>query len=167
MYCRKKVLPKNLFLYRHFAMANCCRYCFIKFDISMDYISSGKAHGNTHKEKQMKAYRSTLQSQREISDIEKPKSAYETLRKPTGKAAAAAALTNNYLQAVYARQAVSSQITLVDSNRDELIRVIIKSKKPKNKKYQFSLQILNSVMLLDFVFCLILQNALSKSLFNF
>ena len=63
----------------------------------MDYISSGKAHGNTHKEKQMKAYRSTLQSQREISDIEKPKSAYETLRKPIGKAAAAAALTNNYL----------------------------------------------------------------------
>ena len=143
----------------------------------MDYISSGKAHGNTHKEKQMKAYRSTLQSQREISDIEKPKSAYETLRKPTGKAAAAAALTNNYLQAVYARQAVSSQITLVDSNRDELIRVIIKSKKPSEiylqevkvlqKEYQFSLQILNSVILLDFVFCLILQNALSKSLFNF
>ena len=59
------------------------------------------------------------------------------------------------------------QITLVDSNRDELIRVIIKSKKPKNKKYQFSLQILNSVILLDFVFCLILQNTLSKSLFNF
>ena len=69
------------------------------------------------------------------------------------------------------------QITLVDSNRDELIRVIIKSKKPSEiylqevkvlqKEYQFSLQILNSVILLDFVFCLILQNALSKSLFNF
>ena len=69
------------------------------------------------------------------------------------------------------------QITLVDSNRDELIRVIIKSKKPSEiylqevkvlqKEYQFSLQILNSVILLDFVFGLILQNALSKSLFNF
>ena len=69
------------------------------------------------------------------------------------------------------------QITLVDSNRDELIRVIIKSKKPSEiylqevkvlqKEYQFSLHILNSVILLDFVFCLILQNALSKSLFNF
>ena len=54
----------------------------------MDYIPSGKPHGNTQKEKQMKSYRktykSTLQSLREISDIKKPKSVYETVRKSIG-----------------------------------------------------------------------------------
>ena len=77
---------------REFTKINCCSYCFIKFDISLDYVPYGKPHGNTQKEKPMKAYRKTykrtLQSLREISDIEKPKSAtekpkspYETVRK--------------------------------------------------------------------------------------
>ena len=100
----------------------------------MDYIPSGKPHENTQKEKQMKGYiktyKSTLQSLREISDIEKPKSAYETVRKPIGKVATAAGLPKNYRQAVYARQAVSSQFKSVDDNGDELMRTIYSCKKP-------------------------------------
>ena len=65
----------------------------------MDYIPSGKRHGNTQKEKQMKAYRktykSTLQSIKETSHIEKPKLAYETVRKSIGKVATTAALPKN------------------------------------------------------------------------
>ena len=43
-----------------------------------------------------KTYKSTLQSLREISDIKKPKSAYETVRKPIDKEATIAALPKNY-----------------------------------------------------------------------
>ena len=100
----------------------------------MDYIPSGKPHGNTQKEKQMKAYRKTskitIQSLRKIWDIEKPKSAYETVRKSIVKVAATAALPKNYRQAVYAKQTVSSQFKSVDGNRDELIRAIYSCKKP-------------------------------------
>ena len=100
----------------------------------MDYIPSGKPHENTQKEKQMKGYiktyKSTLQSLREISDIEKPKSAYETVRKSIGKVATAAGLPKKYRQAVYARQTVSSQFKSVDDNRDELMRAIYSCKKP-------------------------------------
>ena len=43
-----------------------------------------------------KTYKSTLKSLREISDIKKPKSAYETVRKPIDKEATIAALPKNY-----------------------------------------------------------------------
>ena len=129
----QKLLSEDYFFYRDFAKINCYRYCFIKFDICTDYIPAEKPHGNKQKEKQMRAYRkpykSTLQSLREISDIEKSKSAYEAVRKSIGKLATTAALPKNYQQAVYAGQAVSSQFKSVNGNRDELMRTIFRCKK--------------------------------------
>ena len=120
----------------------------------------------------IKTYKRTLQSLRETSDIEKPKSAYETVRKSFAKVATAVALLKNYRQVVYARQAVSSQSKVVDSIRYELMRATVKNQarilcgrfRVLQKEYQFLLHILKSMTLSDFVFCLILQNALRYQL---
>ena len=107
------------YLYKYVSRRWCKKYCqktFFCTEILRRQIVTGTVSSNLiflctrfhlenlmeklRKKKNIKAhrktYKSTLKSLREISDVKKPKSAYETVRKPIDKEATIAALPTNY-----------------------------------------------------------------------